>query len=153
MKLYRVTTTFLGADAPSRLYFKTAEKAEQFLEKECQNGVSEKVDIIGKHTLNYFDGCTMNDLTLGEFDAKEILLQPEGWVTTKSLGDVYVNEYGNVVRAVSADGQRPLYPYRAHMVQKGFGASWKQDGWDNCSGSYKPAYLARLMREGKAKWA
>ena len=153
MTLYRVTTTFLGADAPSQFYFNTAEKAEEFLDVECQNGVYEKVDIVGKQSLNYFDGCTMNDLTFGNFDAKEILLQPEGWITTKSLGDVYVNEYGNVVRAVSDDGQRPLYPYRAHMVRKGFGTDWDQDGWDNCSGDYKPAYLARLIREGKAKWA
>lgn len=151
MKLYRVTTTFLGAGGPSQFYFKTSEKAENFLVTECQNGEIEKVDVIGKQPLNYFDGCTMNDLTYGMFDAKEIELEPERWIETKALGDVYVNEYGNVVRAVTDDGQRPLYPYRAHMVRNIGG--WKQDGWDNCSGDYKPSYLARLMREGKAKWA
>ena len=151
MQLYRVTTTFLGADAPSRFYFDEAEKAETFLEKECQNGEIEKVDVIGKQSLNYFDCCTFNDLTYGQFKVKEIVLEPEGWITTKALGDVYVNEYYNVVRAVTDDGQRPLYPYRANMVRTTNG--WKQDGWNNCSGNYKPSYLARLMREGKAKWA
>ena len=151
MKLYRVTTTFLGADTPSHFYFDNAEKAETFLEKECANGVYEKVDIICNYALNYFDGCTMDDLTFGAFDAKEILLQPERWITTKALGDVYVNEYGNVVRAISFDGYKTLYPYRLRMIHNGL--KWKSDGWDNCSGQYKPAYLARLIREGKAKWA
>ena len=151
MKLYRVTTTFLGADAPSQFYFKTAEKSEDFLDTECQNGQYEKVDIVSKNPLNYFDGCTMNDLTFGNFDAKEIVLEPEGWIETRCLGDVYTNEYGCVVRTTSGDGNRALYPYRANMVFNG--REWRQDGWNNCSGCYKPAYLARLMREGKAEWA
>lgn len=75
-----------------------------------------------------------------------------GWKNTKSLGDVCLDENGNVHHTVSDDGYRTLYPYKAHMVQTGFG-EWRQDGWDNCSGCYKPAYLARLMREDKAKWA
>ena len=153
MKLYRVTTTFLGADAPSHFFFDEAEKAESFLETECQNGFYEPVDVLLKGNVepNYFDGCTLNDLTYGQFKAKVIVLEPEGWITTKALGDVYVNEHYNVVRSVTEDGQRPLYPYRAHMVRTANG--WKQDEWDNCSGNYKPSYLARLIREGKAKWA
>ena len=77
MKLYRVTTTFLGADAPSKFYFNTAVKAEDFLEKECQNGVYEPVDITADHPLNYWDGCAMNDLTYGDFDAEETVCEPE----------------------------------------------------------------------------
>ena len=73
------------------------------------------------------------------------------WVNTKSLGEVCLDEKGNVHHTVSGDGQRTLYPYRAHMVRTIIG--WRQDGWDNCSDCYKPSYLARLMREGKAKWA
>lgn len=67
----------------------------------------------------------------------------EGWNNTKSLGDVYLDENGYVMRAKSVDGYRALYPYRAS----------KDGGWDYCSGCYKPAYFAKLMREGKAKWA
>ena len=151
MKLYRVTTTFLGADSPSMLYFNTAEKAEKFLDEECQNGTYEPVDVVSDYSPNYSDGCTMNDLTFGDFNAKEIVLRPAGWISTKCLGDVYVNEYGNVVRATTDDGTRTLYPYRLRMVFTG--QKWKSDGWDNCSGVYKPAYLARLMNEGKAKWS
>ena len=77
-----------------------------------------------------------------------------GWKFSKALGyDVFIDDKGKVVRTISDDGQKTLYPYRAHMVQKGFGTSWQQDGWDNCSGYYTPSYLAKLMREDKAMWA
>ena len=76
----------------------------------------------------------------------------EGWNNTKSLGDVYLDADGCVIRTTSDDGSQTLYPYRLRIVQNGFG-QFKTDGWDNCSGYYKPAYLAKLMRDGKAKWA
>ena len=74
-----------------------------------------------------------------------------GWKNTKPLGDVCLDENGNVHHTVSDDGYRTLYPYRANMTFNG--REWKQDGWNNCAGYYKPAYLARLMRENKAMWA
>lgn len=130
----------MGADAPSDLYFNTEEKARAFLENQ-DNGEIRHVDVQSKYPLNYSDGCTMNDMTFGNFDAVEIHLQEPGWITTECLGDVYVDEYRKVIRSVM-DG-RTIYPYRAS----------KSGGWDNCSGSYIPAYLAKLMNEGKAKWA
>ena len=152
-ELYRVETTFAGADAPSSFYFDESIKAENFLEKECQNGGIEIVGIISNYRLNYSDGCTWNELIYNEDrEPKEVILEPEGWSETKSLGDVYLDEYGKVVRTTSEDGSRALYPYRLRMVRDGFGG-WKSDGWDNCSGDYKPAYLAKLIRDGKAKWA
>lgn len=150
-KLYRVETTFAGADAPSRFYFDESEKAEKFFEKECQNGSLEKVGIISDYRLNYSDGCTWNELTYNEDrKPKEVVLEPEGWIETKSLGEVYTDEYSKVIKSIS-DG-RAIYPYRLRMVRNGFGG-WKSDGWDNCSGCYTVKYLARLMREDKAKWA
>ena len=147
-ELYRVETTFLGADAPSRFYFDEAEKAENFVEKECDNGVTEIVGIISDRRLNYFDGCTWNELNYGQdHKLKEVILEPEGWYETKSLGEVYTDEYSKVIKSIS-DG-RAIYPYRLRMVRDGFGG-WKSDGWDNCSGQYTVKYLARLMREGKA---
>ena len=67
------------------------------------------------------------------------------WISTKSLGDVAVDGYGCVVYSTMGEGTnyRTVHPYRAS----------KYGGWDNCSGRYKPAYLARLMREGKAMWS
>jgi len=72
MKLYRVTTTFIGADAPSKLYFDTEAKAGEYLKAECQNGEMDVVEVVADYPLNYSDGCTMNDLTFGDFNAKEI---------------------------------------------------------------------------------
>ena len=79
------------------------------------------------------------------FNEKSEKTNDTNWVTTRCLGDVAVDGYGKVVFAVhgSDTNCRRVYPYRAS----------KYGGWDNCSGYYKPAYLARLMREGKAKWA
>lgn len=139
-ELYRVETTFLGADAPSKFYFDEAIKAEEFLEKECSNGFYEPVGIISDYRLNYSDGCTWDDLTYGQnHKPKEIILAPSGWYYTKALGDVFVDEYNKVVRA-NHNGVT-VYPYRK-----------VKDGWNECAGEYTMAYLARLMREGKAKW-
>lgn len=140
-ELYRVETTFLGADAPSRFYFDEAEKAENFVEKECDNGVTEIVGIISESCLNYFDGCTWYELTYKEdCEPKEVILEPEDWYETKALGEVYIDEYSKVVRA-KRNGVT-VYPYRKS----------KDGGWNNCSGCYTVKYLARLLREDKAKW-
>jgi len=152
-ELYRVETTFLGADAPSKFYFDEAIKAEEFLEKECSNGVYEPVGIISDYRLNYSDGCTWDDLTYGQnHKPKEVILEPEDWYETKSLGEVYIDEYSKVVCA-KRNGVK-VYPYRLRMkrVPDVGGYRWMSDGWDNCSGEYTVSYLARLMREGKAKW-
>jgi hypothetical protein len=78
----------------------------------------------------------------------------EGWKNTRCLGEVYVNDDDRVVFTTFGEGVKyhRVEPYRLRMVPDGFGG-WRSDGWDNCSGWYKPAYLARLMREDKAKWA
>lgn len=68
----------------------------------------------------------------------------EGWKLTKSLGMVYVDDNGCVVRTMTTDGWKPLFPYKW---------SEKNGCWTECSGEYKPAYLARKMEKGTAKWA
>lgn len=79
------------------------------------------------------------------FNEKSEKTNGTNWVTTRCLGTVAVDGYGKVVFAVhgSDTNCHRVYPYRAS----------KSGGWDNCSGSYIPAYLAKLMKEGKAKWA
>ena len=64
-ELYKVTTTFLGADRPSDFYFDNADKAETFLAKQI-NGEITKVRVTAEY-LNYSDGCTYNDLVYGKF--------------------------------------------------------------------------------------
>lgn len=67
-KLYRLRTTFLGADSATELYFDTLEKAQKELES-CVNGEIDLVTFEADYKLNYCDGCTYNDLTYGNFDA------------------------------------------------------------------------------------
>ena len=64
---------------------------------------------------------------------------------TISLGTVVIDGNGHVVYSMAGEGvnRHTIYPYRAS----------KLGGWDNCSGRYSSTYLARLIREGKAKWA
>ena len=59
--LYQVTTTFLGADSPSEFYFDTIEKAKAFLEEQ-DNGEIEQKHFESSEKLNYWDGCTWNEL-------------------------------------------------------------------------------------------
>lgn len=73
MKLYKVYTTFKGANGPSHFYYDTEEKAQKFLNNQ-ENGEIKPVEVIADYELNYSDGCTFNDLTFGEFDASEKLL-------------------------------------------------------------------------------
>ena len=60
-QLFEVSTTFLGADEPTELYFDTKEKAENFLSKQ-DNGYITKITAESDTKINYFDGCTYNDL-------------------------------------------------------------------------------------------
>lgn len=62
--LYRLRTTFIGASAPSEFYFNTLAHAEMNLHH-LSNGEIEKVRVTSDGVLNYFDGCTYNDLTIG----------------------------------------------------------------------------------------
>ena len=60
-QLFEVSTTFLGADDPTELYFDTKEKAENFLSKQ-DNGYITKIIAESNTKINYSDGCTYNDL-------------------------------------------------------------------------------------------
>ena len=63
MNLYRVSTTFLGADSASQFYFDTEGKANKFLSN-CDNGEIDKVRVTNDY-LNYSDECTFADLVFG----------------------------------------------------------------------------------------
>ena len=65
--LYRVKTTWLGADSASEYYFDTKAAAENNL-RHLGNGEVDKVTIESDYPLNYSAGCTMDDLTYGYFD-------------------------------------------------------------------------------------
>ncbi len=67
--LYRVRTTFIGADAPSEFYFDNIKSAENYLST-LVNGEIEAVTIKADYPLNYSQGCTLADLTYGNFDCK-----------------------------------------------------------------------------------
>lgn len=71
MRLYRVTTTFPGADEPSRFYFDAKEKALNYL-ADCENGEFEKVVVTCEYSINYSDGCTLNDLCYGDFNSIKV---------------------------------------------------------------------------------
>ncbi len=74
-RLYRVETTFKGADKKSKLYFDNRKKAQDYLYDFCENGCVEIVEIESNYDLNYSDGCTMNDLTYGDFNVAETVLE------------------------------------------------------------------------------
>lgn len=67
--LWEVKTTFCGADGPSKFYFDTRSAAEMNL-MHLSNGDITKVSIESDYPLNYFSGCTYNDLTYGNLDAE-----------------------------------------------------------------------------------
>ena len=81
-KLYRVETTFAGADAPSKLYFDNRKKAQDYLYDFCSNGCVEIVNIESGYPLNYSDGCTMNDLTFGDFNVTETVAEYDDFAET-----------------------------------------------------------------------
>ena len=64
----------------------------------------------------------------------------EGWNKT-AAGEVYLNEFGRVVRSTA--NQKTVYPYRWRN---------KLGVWTCVSGEYKPAYLAKLIRENQVRW-
>lgn len=72
MTLYRITTTYMGADGPTKTYYNDVTKAFKAFTA-CKNAEVEKVEVIADYELNYSDGCTMNDLTFGDLDAIEII--------------------------------------------------------------------------------
>lgn len=71
MRLYKLTTTFSGADGASNFYYNTKAKAMKALE-DLDNGEVTEVELTADYNLNYSDGCTANDLTYGNFDADEV---------------------------------------------------------------------------------
>lgn len=81
-KLYRVETTFAGADAPSKLYFDNRKKAQDYLYDICENGCVEIVSIESDYPLNYSDGCTMNDLTYGDLNVTETVAEYDDFAET-----------------------------------------------------------------------
>ena len=68
MTLYRVRTTWIGADSPSEYYFDTKAGAEMNL-MHLSNGEIDKVEVASDYPLNYHHGCTMCDMTYGALDA------------------------------------------------------------------------------------
>ena len=70
-RLYKLKTTFFGADGPIQFYFADKELAEHEMEG-LPNGEIEEVEITSVSPLNYSDGCTFAELTRGmEIWAKE----------------------------------------------------------------------------------
>lgn len=70
-ELYKVCTTFPGADGPSTFYFESAEEAQKFINRECVNGEIIKILVTSSAPLNYSAGCTLNELTYDfKIDAK-----------------------------------------------------------------------------------
>lgn len=64
MKLYKVTTTFQGADGASNFYFSTQEKAEKYLADQ-KNGEIEEVEFEPENPDGFFEGCVYIDMTFG----------------------------------------------------------------------------------------
>lgn len=118
-KLYRVETTFVGADKKSKLYFDNRKKAQDFLYDFCTNGCVEIVEIESSHDLNYSDGCTMNDLTYGDFDAVEKVLEYDEFEETVET----------IRTASNYDEVRPELDFI--MEEAGLSDEWKHADGDN----------------------
>lgn len=71
--LYKVSAKWAGIimDRPQCSYYDTKQKAMDYLKNKCDCGEVTTVKISADYELNYFDGCTFNDLTFGDFDATE----------------------------------------------------------------------------------
>ena len=61
MKVFRVTTTFLGADGPTEFYFSTEEKAQEFLDKQLNGEIEE-----GEAPCLPWEGCHWNEIKYRE---------------------------------------------------------------------------------------
>ena len=128
MKLYRVTTTFLGADAPSKVYFNTQIKARDFLGipyQKALNGEIETVNVIADYPLNYFDGCTMNDLTYGDFNAKEVEMYPVIYEAGESLSNpgegvdfMLCEEFGLYAEMANSDDAATFEPLKEEIISQ-----------------------------------
>lgn len=64
--LYQLTTTFPGADKPTILYFTTSQSADDYFRHNCNNGTVTVVNAaLPDDYINFFDGCTYNDMSYG----------------------------------------------------------------------------------------
>lgn len=68
--LYKVATTFWGADSPSEFYFDTKKKALAYLQEQ-DNGNIIKVKVRGT-AIDFWNGCTYSDLSRGMYYVLEI---------------------------------------------------------------------------------
>ncbi len=71
---FRLRTTYTGADGPSETYYDTAEKAQATLAT-LDNGEIEKVTFEADYKLNYWDGCSYDTLTGGNWDAEVVSVE------------------------------------------------------------------------------
>ena len=74
--LFKVRTTFTGADSASSFYFDTKDKAQKFLDEQ-ENGEIVPVIITSDCGLNYWDGCVWTELTYIDGDADERDMTPQ----------------------------------------------------------------------------
>jgi hypothetical protein len=65
--LYRVRTTFLGADEPTELYFEKLEDASKFYFS-CKNGEFESVRVYGHYLNNNICGDSLDIVLVGAWD-------------------------------------------------------------------------------------
>ena len=61
LKLYRVTTSFLGADGPSQFFYNSLSEAQKALEK-FENGEIDEVYVKPQMLEGYEDGCPWDSL-------------------------------------------------------------------------------------------
>ena len=67
-RLYQLTTTFLGADKPTMLYFNMRQAAADYFRHNCSNGIITAVNAtLPDNYYNVFDGCTFNDMSYGGY--------------------------------------------------------------------------------------
>ena len=61
VKIYKVTTTFWGADVPSQFFYNSLSKAQKALKK-FENGEIEEIYVKPQMLEGYEDGCTWDSL-------------------------------------------------------------------------------------------
>lgn len=71
--LYRVRTTFTGADGPTAYYFSDRHNAETFLNT-CDNGNIDTVLAIADYPVPHADMSTLADLSNGDMDINIITI-------------------------------------------------------------------------------
>ena len=65
VKIYKVTTTLLGADVPSQFFYDSLSKAQKALEK-FENGEIDGIYVKPQMLEGYEDGCTWDSLRFYE---------------------------------------------------------------------------------------